>query len=92
MKLTAKQATVLNVLKRRKRNEDINGPLTAAEIGEIVFHHQPVRHGAREWANPLLRSLEKKGLVEKLRSVESGARCWTISSAGLPVLQQEHFE
>ena len=89
MKLTVKQATILNVLKRRKRNEDISGPLTAAEIGETVFHHQPVRHGAREWANPPLRSLEKKGFVEKLGTAGSGGRCWTITPAGLAALEEE---
>ena len=83
MTLTAKQLSVLAILAARSGREEIDGPLSGPEIGEIHFRHLRVKSGVREWAVGALKQLEAKGLVEKLGVNVSNARCWKINAAGI---------
>lgn len=87
VKLTEKKITILTVLKLRRA--EIDGPVTSAELGEIVFRHQRVKHGARECAGSALRAMAKDGLVEALGTSSTNARCYAITPAGRAALSQQ---
>ncbi|WP_427023062.1 hypothetical protein ACP4J4_10500 [Aureimonas ureilytica] len=86
MKLTEKQRTVLEFL--ASRNLNIDGAMTGAEIGRIVFRGDRTKSGRDEWANPALRSLRAKGLAEPLGTF-GNARTWAATPAGRALLAEE---
>lgn len=68
-------------------------PLTPREIADIIagrLRLQARRPTAEaEAANAALRRLERHGLVERLGTAASGARCWAITTAGRDALNRE---
>lgn len=83
--LTENQRSVLSALVARRGVKDEQGVslpgLTSPEFADMAT----VQHGRREWANPILKSLEAKGCVERDGKV-AGAQKWKATHAGVKAL------
>jgi hypothetical protein len=71
MRLTTKKEIVLRFLAAWKFESPPDGPEISEYTGNL-----------REWATPILVSLEKQGLVERLGKSDVNAWCWRIKPAG----------
>lgn len=77
-KLTTRKEIVLRYLARWKYEYPPDGP----EISDGT-------RNPREWATPILISLERGGLVERLGKSANNAWCWRITPAGRAALEAQ---
>lgn len=71
MKLTTKKEIVLRFLAGWNFDSPPDGPEISEYTGNL-----------REWATPILVSLEKGGLVDRLGKSFNNAWCWRITAQG----------
>lgn len=69
--------------------------LTPAEIAEYIAKQMELAHGQRrptseaEAANASLRTLERRGYVQRRGKAQNGSRCWSITDAGRAAIEEQ---